>query len=496
MATEKSKGKMTIFIEPENADNPKHADNVASLNKLDRAFKNSLLSYAIYDKNKSWFESWAQIKAMNPQAHIPATQMVETASFFTEKSRAHDRAFATVIANTFTPVPLNMNLQDNHRSDKYLYDFDSQHKNGVYKAMGNLSAACAMKSQNPDGTYTLHISFRGTDSDAQPFFRFLKKAYLDMAAYYESFKPFEKACIEYAKDPANNISKIEVSGHSLGGAMVQHFFRSKELEEANLPQKMEGITFGSPHALSNTLYAFLPALRHLVRHGNVKAMVNTIFNTLSGQALMDDLVNKDDRITQYQHNGDLVPKLAGALMTKTGHELITLPDVASKETIVDHLLTNADKSYYAQHYRNMEKPETKFSAFKKMTASAVDTIFNKPVQLTSRFVKTVYHDMARYAINIENQAEELNFKDKITKERRFIFHKTDPAPTITQYNKACMAIGITTKGNKRLEGEDVNFNEYKLSSPKFLELTDKFSAKVIADLRQLMQKKNTPSPTI
>ena len=489
MSQEAPKGKMTVFVEPEDTSNTKQSQTIQELNKLDRAFKNSLLSYAIYDKNKSWFESWAHIKSMNPESNIPAAQMVKKEGFFTEKSRAHDRAFATVVSSVFTPVPLGLPSTDKHKSEKYLYNFDSEYKNGIYKALGNLSGACAMKSENPDGTYTLHMSFRGTDNDAQPFHRFFRKAYLDMAAYYESFKPFEKACIDFAKDPSNNISKIEVSGHSLGGAMVQHFFRSKELEQAQLPQKMEGITFGSPHALSNTIYAFLPALRHLIRHGNIKAMISTAYNALSGQALLDDLVNRDDRITQYQHSGDLVPKLAGAFMVKTGHELITLPDVASKEKVVDHLLTNADKSYYAQHYRDLEKPETAFSAFKKMTATAVDTVFKKPVQLTYRFVKTVYHDMARYSINIENRAEELGLKDNITKERRFIFYKTYPTPTITKYNKDCMAIGISKKGNKSLEGEEVSFDEYNPPSFKFRKMTEEFRGQMVEGLRKAMLKR-------
>ena len=455
---------------------------VQSLRALDKAFINSILSYAIYTKNASWFEDWAKLKSADNNYMISNEDLIAKENYFEPESRAHDRAFAAVVTSTFTPAKLNLEPQGNHFSQDYLYPFESQYKDGIYKSLDNLSAACAMKTRNTDGTYTLHMSFRGTDSKAQPFLKFLRKAYPDMKAYYESFKPFEKACLEYAQDPANNISKIELSGHSLGGAMVQHFFKSKEVKDANLSQPMEGITFGSPHAISKALYSLLPAARHMVVRGNFKNMVVTALALISGDGILKAL-DKEPRITQYQHAGDLIPKVGGLFMRKSGKNIIRLQDDVSDAPEIDHLLTNQKGSYYADYYKNLGEKKTIFKSFLKMADTVSETVFKKPLRIAKRVMNVTYHDMARYIINLESQVDKIAIQDKTIIRT---WGKFGPdTPHTTKYNKICEGMRIQRKAESKLKGKDVKFNEYSEPSKAFKELTNKMA-------KQLREKFNLP----
>ena len=72
-----------------------------------------------------------------------------------------------------------------------------------------------------DGKRTLVVAFRGTDvtpetgpiPDIQQYFPFYD--------HYATFAPLIKALQDYTSDQANGIEQVLVSGHSLGGAMVQ-----------------------------------------------------------------------------------------------------------------------------------------------------------------------------------------------------------------------------------------------------------------------------------
>ena len=89
----------------------------------------------------------------------------------------------------------------------------------------------------------LFISFRGTN-DTTGFGDVLfgtpdNNQWSDPAAHYAEFASLISAIDAYAADPNNAISKIYVSGHSLGGAMAQEFMRT----HAGI--QYEAVTFAS-----------------------------------------------------------------------------------------------------------------------------------------------------------------------------------------------------------------------------------------------------------
>jgi Lipase (class 3) len=443
---------------------------INNLKKLDRALLNSALSYAVYTKNKSWFESWVETRQASPNEVIPTDVFVKKNENF-NKDRLYDRAFAALIANKMNPVELDLKKDDQHVSKNYLYDFDSKYEKGVYKAMDNLAAATALTSKNGDGTNTLHVSFRGTDNQAQPFMKFLLKAYPDMRAYYDSCKPFEEAILKYAADPKNRISKIEVSGHSLGGAMVQHFFKSPNVRNSDIP--MQGFTYGSPPAIANSLYAILPAIRHLIKNGNVKNLISTIKDMVTFESF-----SKDPKITQYQHVGDIVPKVGNMFMDKSGAEITTLKDTASKSDQIDFLLTG-DKG--------LKHPggNIKNKSFLQMADTASETVFKKPIRFLVRMSQTVYHDMARYTVNLDAE-----FK-KVKEANSAMLNKNNinlmyTCPNAHNFQVTCNSMRLKYQSQvKLLGGPETDFNTelerganmQKMDFSKLLDLTKKFTNK-------------------
>ena len=419
------------------------------LEDLDRALLNSTLSYAVYTKNASWFESWAKRRQENPGVYFPSDEFVRKNENF-NKDRLYDRVFAALIAQKFTPANLDLKDIDAHKSELYTYDFDSKYKNGIYKSLDNLAAATAMTSKNGDGTNTLHVSFRGTDTKAQPFLKFLLKAYPDMAAYYDSCKPFEEAVLKYASDPKNRISKIDVSGHSLGGAMVQHFFKSPEVKNLGIPVK--GFTYGSPPAVANAIYAMLPALRHLVIKGNFKNMGAT---ALSIMRL--DFLHKEKSITQYQHVGDIVPKLGNMLMQKTGAEIITLRDSVSKMDQADYLLTNHNEIKIPKSIHK-KKPNNKFEAFMQMAETVSQTCFKKPIRFIVRMSQTVYHDMARYTVNLDAEISKLRIDNpRFVANPKIEFRSL--CPTSHTFGVACSSMRLQYQASVKMMGFQPDFNQ-------------------------------------
>lgn len=77
---------------------------------------------------------------------------------------------------------------------------------------------------DPEGNKTLTLTFRGTD-DKDAVDAALGQSFTGNGIYnyYEAMRPLIDAAIGYANDDGNNIDKVVVSGHSLGGATVDLF---------------------------------------------------------------------------------------------------------------------------------------------------------------------------------------------------------------------------------------------------------------------------------
>lgn len=422
-----------------------------NLKKLDRSFLNSVLSYGVYVKNASWYETWYKSKVENPNTIFNRDEFVRNDKNF-NKEKLYDRAFAALIANKLNTVNLDLKNEDQHISKNYLYDFDSKYENGVYKSLNNLAGATAATSKNGDGTHTLHVSFRGTDKDAQPFLNFFFKAYLDMAAYYDSCKPFEEAVLKYAQDPNNKITKIEVSGHSLGGAMVQHFFRSPEVKAAKLSQEIEGFTYGSPPAIANALYGFFPAIHHVLTKGNFKNMMKTAFSIFSGEFLL-----KEERITQYQHVGDIVPKVGNLLMEKSGKNIVTLKDSASSEDTVDYLLTGSKENKIPTSL-SKKSTDIKCKSFLAMSEQAGKNVFKDSMKFLIRMSQVVYHDMARYCVNTHAEINKIK-KEALRNPKNNDLNYNFLCPNANNFDIMCSSMRLKYQSKSKMLGFSPDFNQ-------------------------------------
>jgi hypothetical protein len=397
----------------------------------DNAFLNSLLSYGVYTRNK-WsldlIKNSNKIMAnhavnINSDLHTPQP-LKTTAQQAIDKITAHaledsysnqlisdrlvsdngdltlkdsyDIYIADYIRHTFELVDLPNLKSHSYTSEKYGYTTDVQFNNGDYKSLNNLANAGVFKSLNADGTFTLHLAFRGTDKEARNMFDYVTKAYADMSSYYDAFKPLEKAILEYAKDPKNNISNLHVTGHSLGGTMVQEFFASEDTKNSGL--NIKGYTYGAPGNRKQAWNGVAPALYHAIKHGKFKQL---------GQAILDGILNnyqpENPNISQYTHRGDLIP-LAGALGYKSSGHSIEINDIASKNINDSRMLDN-----YTNISTQHKKPQ--FSKF-KLLVKAHEIFIEKPIIVIKKAITFEYHDMLRYVQNVNHHVDSILTKNK------------------------------------------------------------------------------------
>lgn len=273
-------------------------ENDKELVSGDRRFLNSILSLSIYTGNDGW-TSHINKKLLEGQEYAPNDVLLDNFLFSDNESlNGLDRIVAAYYATTFMPAQILPNGKfEGHMGDKQeLRDFEF--KDGVYRSNDNICAASSMVSKNEDGTYTLHMTYRGTDNDSRTsgklsnieskfksvrffnnivrFGRYVATAYSDMGKHHENFEPFEKACLEFASNPDNKISKIEVSGHSLGGAMVQRFLKSDTLLNSKFKDKTQGMTWGAPQTNANIVGKSLVFMKRVVGVGieGVKDTIN------------------------------------------------------------------------------------------------------------------------------------------------------------------------------------------------------------------------------
>lgn len=113
-------------------------------------------------------------------------------------------------------------LDRNHSYRGDLWRNHVQDVAGAVDAPFTDAAAVALAAVRDTGAgRTLHLVFRGTDADlgrdgeagTGP----------GQVRYYEQLKPLIDQALAFAADPANGITQVVVSGHSLGGAMVDLF---------------------------------------------------------------------------------------------------------------------------------------------------------------------------------------------------------------------------------------------------------------------------------
>lgn len=255
----------------------------------DSAFKNAALSMTSYTAHDKWMAYVNEKKAQGiPVSHQEL--LAGQSDFFKEQS-LFDRVIAATVTDKFTPAQVMENgdfeNSENRNGKKVFFSF----QDGVFRSLHNFCSATVMISQNESGENVLHLTYRGTDSASQNhmvskenkekgiedkpagkfasavrMISYMMGIYPDMDRHSDNFAVLERSVLEYAKNPANGIAKIEVSGHSLGGAMAERFIKSDMLLNSDLQDKVSTMTYGAPSTKSNLLGA---ALLNTKRAGEV-----------------------------------------------------------------------------------------------------------------------------------------------------------------------------------------------------------------------------------
>lgn len=328
------------------------------LDVADDALITSTLSYCIYDRNL-WTITDINKDLTEMTVHIQKA-MHDNDALYNLKMWHFNKSFFETIPDSHLGLP-SMGI---YKSPTYGFVAKYEFKDGQYSAADDLAHACILRSKRHDGGYNLHICFRGTEFTRLP--AYIAKAYPDMSAYYENFKPLEQYIMAYAKNPANEIKEIQVSGHSLGGAMVQEFLKNNPANENELP--IRGFTFGSPGSRKHFFHKFLTMGYHAVRNFNF---------------VWDDKESsKDIRLNEFFHSNDPVPKLGLLGYRRSGHA----------HNLFDNVYSEAKKAKIEE-----QNWAEKIPALGKIVTYFKENFWN------SWQVK--FHDSKRYTMNLRNLIE-------------------------------------------------------------------------------------------
>lgn len=267
-----------------------------NLKVSDSAFINSMLSYATYNSNL-----WT-LTSLDKNIGDMQEKFRES---FSNSKELYNLKLWHFLKENFTKITDSHFMRSTGLyKSSYGFDVNYEYKDGQYSALNGLAHASVITRNNPNGEgKILHVSFRGTEFEKLP--SYIQKAYLNMSAYYQNFLPLEKAILDYAKDPRNNITSIEISGHSLGGAMVQEFLKRNPKENIDTP--IQGYTFGSPGAEKKNFMHFLNMGHQILKRRNI---------------VLEDFVphklQKDNRLHEFYHTNDPVPKIGLLGYTRKG----------------------------------------------------------------------------------------------------------------------------------------------------------------------------------
>jgi hypothetical protein len=429
---------------------------VKTIEKTDDALLNAVLSYSVYEE-KEWILNYIN-KPLSDEIKEKLTQCVINSSSnnaTTEKNieTLFDLKLLTFCKNFFQPVSSTMlqaysdnnlilinenqdsakisnyqlsdiiqadklsdatkfildGMNDDEKAQISTYNDNTKKDAGLYmdgffSSSDDFAHAHVLTSNHPKGGKVLHVSFRGTEFTRGLGYlatKYIPQAYLDMSAYYDkNFKSFEKALIAYAQDPNNNVTEIQVTGHSLGGSMVQEFLKNNPQSANKETPPILGYTFGSPGSQKTKVMSFLTLVGHMaltvIDAAETVVSVGTInkidkmrrhINQIKNTSLFNlkSTYQKDSRLVEYYHTTDPIPAL-GALGYKHNGESIKLYDRMNADDVKVQL-----------------KNKTKQSKISKFFNLVADNI---PVVNSLKEFAITYHGIRRYVINLKDIIED------------------------------------------------------------------------------------------
>lgn len=415
---------------------------IKTIEKTDDALLNAVLSYSVYEE-KEWIlnyigKSWSsEIKdkltecIINSNGSEATTEKnIETLfdlklltfcqDFFTPLSTDKLKEYSAnelifVSENTNEPIKINSMQKElwlkHNESQEQLKETPKEagvYIDGFFSNSDDFAHAHVLLSKHPKGGNVLHLSFRGTEFSRGLLYlvgKYIPQAYLDMSAYYDkNFKSLEKAIMAYARDPQNEIKEIQVTGHSLGGSMVQEFLKNNPVKPKNsnttlsINEEFEpailGYTFGSPGSQKTKVMSFLTLLGHtalavidatktVVSLGKINKIDKFLrhINQIRNNTLLTNPYKKDNRLVEYYHTTDPIPAL-GALGYKHNGEQIKLYDRMNADDLALKLTKKAKTS--------------KVGKFLNLVVNHI------PVVNSVKNFAITFHGIRRYVINLKD----------------------------------------------------------------------------------------------
>jgi hypothetical protein len=207
--------------------------------------------------------------------------------------------------------------------------------------------------------------------------------------------------------------------------MVQEFFNSTEVQNSGL--NFIGFTYGAPgtnkkffHSIiTETFHSFKKALKvkkfsafkklAICLLSNIFYKIGINFTEIISSEVNAINKNIDKRIFQYEHAGDLIPKIGAAAYNEIGEE-IYLKDVASINAKETFMLTGVEE----------KKQKHKFFSF---ISNKFNILIKKPIQIVKNMFYFEYHDMLRYVINLEHKISTEHNKEHIPYYSKFLEYK-------------------------------------------------------------------------
>jgi len=190
---------------------------------------------------------------------------------------------------------------------------------GVWRKRDIYQAVCC-EAQAENGNRSVHVCIRGTDAESAVsefrsrlnfLFGYLLGVYPWINRYATAYERLVDAICRYAQDPKNSISRVVLSGHSLGGAAAQTL--SARIADHGLP--VDVITFGSPGAG----WGIGLSVRRLLRG------FSDLFTQLFSFRLSRLKRGNNVRIQNYIHPRDPIPWLGQFIYEHFGDTVHSMP---------------------------------------------------------------------------------------------------------------------------------------------------------------------------
>lgn len=346
---------------------------------------------------------------------------------------------------------MNLNLPSffKYQSKNFHYTTNCLFQPGDYRALDGLARAGVFISKDAKGNNVLHVTFRGTDPEYKEarlekpkgwirqtlsFLRYVAKAYLDMQAYSDSFVPLKQAVMLFAKDPANNIQSIHLSGHSLGAAPVNAWTKDTQfLTQCNA--SVLGFTFGGVGGKKRFGYDLPTSLYQAVK--NNMSGVFTLMGALKN-SILDNGYNKHYNGNIYKVHG--LSKVKSPYIWKKfgirGTDYLDTTEIESA-TVNCYVVPGdivpgvSTLTYQKQGVIHQMKNEMENHRSDRLVNYGIKGMENNPLNrkgVTSVFMKgwncirdfvvckaASFHGMGRYRMNLESRIQE-GIDDKILDE--------------------------------------------------------------------------------